>query len=377
MSYLNRGPCIVLAAGGSGGHLFPAEALAKVLLERNYRVALLTDSRGAAFTDRLLGSEFYRVDTRRTGGSALNRVQSVGAMGLAGLQALRHFHRLAPDLVVGFGGYPSVPTVLAAQLAGIPTLLHEQNTLMGRANRLLAPLATAIATSFPQVQGGRDRDTGKMVYVGHPVRPEFEALRQESYSPPVEGGPLQILVTGGSQGASIFAELVPAALGLLPLHLRQRLSIVQQCRAEDLARVAETYRSLGIAAETGSFFADLARRLKQAHLAIGRSGASTVIENAIAGCPSVFVPLATAASDQTTNALVMEEAGAAIMLRQATLTPEILAARLAELLDNPFHLAQMAGAARAAGKPQAAETLANLVGDLLEQVPIDRLRAAA
>jgi UDP-N-acetylglucosamine--N-acetylmuramyl-(pentapeptide) pyrophosphoryl-undecaprenol N-acetylglucosamine transferase len=374
---MTRGPCIVLAAGGTGGHLFPAEALAKILLERHYRVALMTDLRGAAFTDRLLGGEFYRVDSHRTGGNALNKLRSAGAILLGIGQSLHHFHSLAPALVVGFGGYPSVPTVLAAQLAGIPTLLHEQNTLMGRANRLLAPLATAIATSFPQVQDVTERVEDKLVYVGHPVRPEFEALRQEAYEPPYEGGPLRILITGGSQGASVFADLVPAALGQLPEHLRQRLSIVQQCRAEDLARVAATYRSLNIAAETAPFFTDLAARLKQAHLAIGRSGASTVIENAIAGCPSVFVPLATAASDQTSNAQVMEEAGAAIVLRQATLTPEILAARLAELLDNPFHLAQMAGAARAAGKPQAAETLANLVGDLLEQVPISKLRTAA
>jgi UDP-N-acetylglucosamine--N-acetylmuramyl-(pentapeptide) pyrophosphoryl-undecaprenol N-acetylglucosamine transferase len=377
MTLYNRGPAIVLAAGGTGGHLFPAEALAKILLERNYRVALMTDIRGATFADRLLGAEFYRVDTRRTGGNALNKAQAAGAM-LVGIgQSLRHFQRVAPSLVVGFGGYPSVPTVLAAQLAGIPTLLHEQNTLMGKANKLLAHFATAIATSFPQVQQASERERAKMVYVGHPVRPEFEALRQESYEPPYEDSPLRILITGGSQGASIFADLVPAALGQLPEHLRARLSIVQQCRAEDLSRVAATYRCLNIAAEVGPFFADLAARLKQAHLAIGRSGASTVIENAIAGCPSVFVPLATVASDQTTNALVMEEAGAAIVLRQATLTPEILAARLAELLDNPFHLAQMAGAARAAGKPNAAETLANLVGDLLEQVPTSRLRTAA
>ncbi len=360
-------PTIVLASGGTGGHLFPAESLARALLGRGYGVALLTDSRGTDFAAGLEGIEICRLDLRRSGKSPAVRAAAAAAMVRGLFQAARAIHRLAPAAAVGFGGYPSWPTMMSAELSGIPTILHEQNTVVGRANRALAPLADVIATSFPKVEGLTGKMAARQVHVGHPVRPAFEALREIEYRPPQPGEPLRLLVTGGSQGASVFAGVVPDALARLPEDLRRRMQVAQQCRPEDLARVAEQYRNAGIAAETAPFFSNLAERLKDTHLAIGRSGASTTIENAIAGRPSIFVPLPGAISDeQTSNAWAMETAGAAILIKQADFTPEYLATRLEALLGDPERLSHMARAARDAGKPRAAESLADLVTDLIE-----------
>ncbi len=360
-------PTIVLASGGTGGHLFPAESLASVLLARGCRVALLTDSRGTDFADKASGVEIHHLNLRRSGKTPVAKVLSAASIGRGLLQAIGHLQRLSPALVVGFGGYPSWPGVMAGQLLAIPTLIHEQNTVMGRANRALAPLADAIATSFPHVDRVSDRLARKLVYVGHPVRAEFEALRETEYDAPKPGERIRLLVTGGSQGATVFGSIVPDAVAKLPEDLRRRLHVTQQCRADDLERVAARYREMGVDAETAPFFSDLAARLAAAHLAIGRSGASTVIESAIAGRPSIFVPLPYAISDeQTSNAWGMETAGAAIMIKQVDFTPDYLATRLEVLLNDPERLAQMARAARDAGKPRAAETLADLVGDMIE-----------
>jgi UDP-N-acetylglucosamine--N-acetylmuramyl-(pentapeptide) pyrophosphoryl-undecaprenol N-acetylglucosamine transferase len=355
---------IVLCSGGTGGHLFPAESLAKGLLARGYRVALLTDARAEGFADAASGVEIYRLDLHRSGKTPMAKITAAASI-LRGLfQAMGHLNRLSPALVIGFGGYPSFPGVMAAQLMAIATLIDEQNTVMGRANRVLAPLATAIATSFAKVE---HIPRHKQIYVGHPVRASFESLRQILYTPPAPGEHIRILVTGGSQGATIFGKIVPDAIARLPEDLRRRLHITQQVRADDLERVAAQYRDMGVEAETASFFPHLATHLAAAHLAIGRSGASTVIESAIAGRPSIFVPLPHSISDeQTSNAWVMEEAGAAIMIKQTDFTADYLATRLQALLTDPERLTHMAQAARQAGKPGAVDALADMVVDIIE-----------
>ncbi len=362
-------PLIALSSGGTGGHLFPAEALSRALLSRGYAVALFTDARGTEFAEKHPDIRLMPLHLRRSGKSPTVKMRAGLAMATATFHAVGQLRQLSPALVVGFGGYPSFPAMMAAQLMGIPTLIHEQNTIPGRANRALALLAECIATSFPHVQ---DLKPAKAVYVGHPVHSAFEALRTKPYRVPEGDGEIRLLVTGGSQGATIFSTVVPDAIALLPDPLRLRLLVSQQCRAEDLERVAERYRSMGITAETASFFSDLPDRLGRAHLAIGRSGASTVIENAMAGVPSIFVPLPHSLSDeQTSNAWAMETAGAAVMVKQPSFTAPYLATRLESLLTDPARLLHMAEAARDAGKPQAAENLADLVADVIEGNRLD------
>jgi UDP-N-acetylglucosamine--N-acetylmuramyl-(pentapeptide) pyrophosphoryl-undecaprenol N-acetylglucosamine transferase len=355
---------IVLASGGTGGHLFPAEALSHVLLERGYAVTLITDGRGTGFAEKNPQVQVLRLDLRRSGRSVAAKVSSAASIAAGTVQAMKYLREVCPVLVVGFGGYPSFPTVIAAEMLGIRTLIHEQNTVGGRANRALGWLADGIATSFPQVQGFRQH---KLIYVGHPVRSEFEALRGREYHASTGDEPINLLVTGGSQGASIFAEIVPAAIERLPDELRRRVNVTQQCRPDDLAGVTGRYQAMGVKAETASFLSDLPARLASTHLAIGRSGASTVIENAMAGCPTLFVPLPSSLTgEQASNAWFMETAGAAIMVKQSSFTAEYLATRLESLLTDPERLAHMAAAARDAGKPHAAENLADAVGDAIE-----------
>ena len=359
-----RSPLIALASGGTGGHLFPAESLAEALLARGYAVALFTDGRGNEFASKNPDVRIIPLHLRRSGASPTAKGKAGLAIARGTITAMRELRRLAPALVVGFGGYPSFPAVMAAQLMGLPTLIHEQNTVPGRANKALAPLADCIATSFPHVQDLKPRKT---VYVGHPVRPAFEALRTKPYQVPEGNDSIRLLVTGGSQGAGVFSTVVPDAVASLPDTLRSRLQVTQQCRPEDMDRVTGCYREMGVAAETATFFADLPERLGRAHLAIGRSGASTVIENAMAGVPSIYVPLPHSLSDeQTSNAWAMETAGAAIMVKQPAFTAPYLATRLEALLTDPARLLHMAEAARDAGKPQAAENLADLVAEVIE-----------
>ena len=365
-------PTIVLSSGGTGGHLFPAESLAAVLVARGYLVTLVTDARGTGFAEG--GIPRFQLNLRRSGRSPIRKLSSLFSILTGTFRSMGYLRSVSPALVVGFGGYPSVPAVLAAQLMGIPTLLQEQNTVPGRANKALAFMADAIATSFPHVEG---LDAEKTVYVGHPVRPAFEELRNRDYTPPGGDEPIRLLVTGGSQGTSVFARIVPAAIALLPEHLRKRLRVQQQCRAEDIEQVTAQYRESGIEAETLPFFANLPERLGQAHFALGRSGASTVIETAMAGIPALYVPLPhSLTGEQETNAWVMELAGAAIMVKQDAFTPEYLATRLEALLTDPERLCQMSHAARGIGRPNATSNIADLIADLIEARPLPAREAA-
>ena len=353
-------PLVILAAGGTGGHMFPAEALARALIARHVRVALITDQRGQAFGDNLTSVEVYRIRASRLPRHTIDRLRAVIEMGLGGLEARSLLGKLNPALVVGFGGYPSIPTVLAASLRKIPIVLHEQNALLGRANRRLASRARTIATSFESVAGvpaGR-----RTTLIGNPVRSDIIHVRAEPYIPPTTDGPFSILVTGGSQGARILSEVVPSAAAMLPPSLKARLKIVQQCRQEDISDVAAQYSAAGVDAELATFFADIPARLAACHLAITRSGASTVSELGVAGRPAILIPYPFATDDhQTSNAEAFTQRGAGWVISQRILTPKFLADRIAALASRPDTLARAAEAARQEGRPDAAERFAELV----------------
>jgi UDP-N-acetylglucosamine--N-acetylmuramyl-(pentapeptide) pyrophosphoryl-undecaprenol N-acetylglucosamine transferase len=355
-----RVPFVLLAAGGTGGHVFPAEALAAVLTARGCRLGLMTDARGQRHGGALGHLETWRVQAGGIAGTGLLGKLS-GAVRLVWgmLQARRLMARLKPDVVVGFGGYAAFPGCAAAIGAQRPTVIHEQNAVLGRANRLLASGATRIATALPVT---RHVPSGKGHHVGNPVRPATLQGRDLSYAPPAPGAPIRLLVTGGSQGARILSDLVPLALAGLPDDLRGRVQVAQQCRPEDLARVQEAYQAAGIEAETAPFFDDIPARLAAAHLVICRAGASTVAELTCVGRPAVLIPYPTATDDhQTANARALDEAGAGWLTPQDSLDSATLSHRLADLLSAPKTLADAAARARALGRPDAAERLADLV----------------
>lgn len=352
---------IVLMAGGTGGHLFPAMALAQELRRRGHDVQLMTDHRVASYGADFPASAIHIVP------SATPSVRNPVTFVLAGLRivwgiavALGKLRRIRPQAVVGFGGYPVFPPFLAASLLGIPGILQEQNAVMGRANRALARFARRIALSFPRTKHAEPY-AAKSEMVGNPMRDRVRALAAARYPAIDPAEPLRLLVVGGSQGARIFADLVPPAVALLPEGLRGRLRIVQQARAEDLDRVAEAYRQLKVNVELAPFFADLPERMAAAHLVICRSGASTVTELAAIGRPAIFVPLpGSIDADQKNNALVIEAAGGGWIAEQATLTPQSLGTRLASLFGDPPALERAAAAAAALGRPDAVSTLADL-----------------
>jgi UDP-N-acetylglucosamine--N-acetylmuramyl-(pentapeptide) pyrophosphoryl-undecaprenol N-acetylglucosamine transferase len=353
---------IVLAAGGTGGHLFPAEALARELMARGYRIALVTDGRGQSFGDKLPGVTLHRVRAGRFGGGLMTKVVGAAELALGTLEAGRLLRALDPAAAVGFGGYPSVPTMLAAARQNLPTVIHEQNAILGRANRLLAPRVKRIATSFAEMGGLREADRPRLALTGNPVRPAIAALRGTPYRVPADSAAFDILVLGGSQGARVLSEVVPAAFANLPEALRRRLRVTQQARAEDIETVRIAHRASGVAAELAGFFNDVPERLARAHLVIARSGASTMAELTLVGRPSILVPYIHAADDhQTANARALERAGGAWVMPQTAFTAEALAQQLMALIAAPERLAAAASAARTQGRPDAARDLADLV----------------
>lgn len=355
---------VVLAAGGTGGHLFPARALAAELKSRGRTLVLVTDHRGAGFGDSLGDVAVHTVRAAAvTGRGLLGRLGGLANVALGVFQARRLLARLRPSVVVGFGGYASVPAVLAAAQLGLPTVIHEQNAVLGRANRLLAPRAHAIATSFAETNRLAAADQARAEHTGNPVRQEVAAIGEKPYPASQPGEPLSILITGGSQGAAVMTHVVPGALSSLSGQPpRHPLRVVQQCRPEDVDRARATYRTAGIEAEVAAFFDDLPARLGAAQVVIARAGASTVAELTAAGRPAILVPLPTATDDhQSVNARTIEAAGGGWVMDQDGFTPEALAARIAELRDQPDRLAAAAANAKVAGAPQAASHLADLV----------------
>ncbi len=352
---------ILLCAGGTGGHLFPAEALAVMLDKRGLAVELATDTRTAQFKFPTRAVHLIASATVR-GRNPLSLARTVAMLGYGTGQAFALIGRIKPAAVVGFGGYPTVPPLLAASLRRVPTVLHEQNGVMGRANRLLASRVTAIATGFPKLKNLDARLQGKVIFIGNPVRPQVIEAAKAPYSAPALGGHFNLLVFGGSQGARIMSEVVPAGIAQLDPALRGRLRITQQARGEDLNNVRKAYTQLSVAAECESFFSDLPARIAAAHLIISRSGASTVAELSAIGRPALLVPLPHALDqDQLANASVLESAGGAITIIQRDFTPERVASDLARLASDPERLSAMATGANSAGTLDAAERLADLV----------------
>lgn len=366
---------ILLAAGGTGGHVFPAEALARTLIARGHAVRLATDPRGRAFGDRLPEVPVDAVRSATMAPGLLGKLKTATLLGLGYLDARGVLRRHRPAAVVGFGGYPSAPTVLAAARAGIPVLLHEQNALLGRVNRWLAGRAAAIAAGFP-LQAAPGQENRRVEVTGNPVRPAIAAKSGAPYPAPTDDGALTLLVLGGSQGARVFSELIPAAVALLPEGLRSRLSIVQQCRPEDIEACRSRYAAIGADATLATFFDDVPERLAAAQLVICRSGASTAAELATIGRPAILVPYPFAMDDhQTANARAIAASGGGWLMPQSDLTPEVLASRLEHLYTRPSVLVEAAGAARAAAHPDAADRLADLVLALAGQAA--GLRASA
>ncbi|MEH2471234.1 UDP-N-acetylglucosamine--N-acetylmuramyl-(pentapeptide) pyrophosphoryl-undecaprenol N-acetylglucosamine transferase [Nitrobacteraceae bacterium AZCC 2161] len=360
---MSDAPLILLAAGGTGGHLFPAEALGVVLMKRGLRVRLVTDARALRYSGLFSREMTDVVPSETLRGRTPWALARTGIMLAAGTGiALNLMRRLKPAAVVGFGGYPTVPPLVAARLFGIPTLIHDSNAVMGRANRLLSGRVSAIATSLP---GVLDRDPAlsqKTTTTGTPMRPAILAAAAVPYTAPDLTGPLRLLVVGGSQGARIMADIVPPAIERLEPALWNRLILTQQVRDEDMARVRAIYEKLQIKVELAPFFGDLPARLASSQLVISRSGAGTVAELGAIGRPSILVPLPGALDqDQFANAGVLSQANGAIRLAQSEFTPDRLATEISALAAEPSRLTAMAAGARQVGKLDAAERLADLV----------------
>ena len=359
---------VVIAAGGTGGHFYPAEALAAELLLRGERVVLLTDARSGG----LASPVFARAERHVVSGAGLSgrgakrAMQGVLALARGVVEARRILRDVGPSAVVAFGGYPSVPPVLAAvTLFGAKprVILHEQNAVLGRANRFLARCADLLALNFPNTKAVPAGITARVV--GNPVRPAIAALHGQGFAPPRER--IEILILGGSLGAKLFGTLLPEALAGLPETLRARLNVTQQCRMEEIEQARQVFKNVGIAAELSPFFIDVASLLAKAHLVVARAGASSVAEIAAVGRPAIFIPLPTAIDDhQRANADALAATGAALRLDQAGLTPAILTEKIETLLMNPVGLTDMAKAAASYGRVDAAAILADLV---LEGVP--------
>ena len=352
----------VLAAGGTGGHMIPAHALAAELRSRGHGVLLITDERGARFPGLFEGVPVHILPAGRLGGGPLGWLKAAGSVLKGRGQAKRLYREHKPDAVVGFGGYPAFPSLLAASSLKIPTVIHEQNAVMGRVNRLLAGEAEAIGTAYDQIDRLKPKYAGRVALVGNPVREEIARLGELPFPPFDEVAPLKILVTGGSQGATILSNVVPEGLGMLEPSLRRRLQVVQQCRPDDIERVRSQYAELGIPAEVMTYIEDMALKLADAHLMIGRAGASTIAELTAAGRPAILIPFAAATDDhQTANAREMVNAGGARAIAQANFTPDVLARQIEALAMDPIALNNAAARALSVGRPHAARDLADLV----------------
>src|ERR1700757_2934808 len=363
MPAMDPKPLILLAAGGTGGHLFPAEALGVELIKRGYRVRLVTDDRALRYSG-LFTRDMIDVVASETarGRNPLQLAYATFTLAMGTLGAFNLIRREKPVAVIGFGGSPTLPPLIAARIAGVPGIIHDANAVLGRANRFLSRHVRAIATSLP---GVLDRDpalSAKTTAVGTPMRPAVLAAAATGYAPPDATGAFRLLVVGGSQGARIMSDIVPPAIEKLEPSLWSRLVLTQQVRDEDMARVRAVYDRLKISAELAPFFTDLPARLASSHLVVSRSGAGTVAELGAIGRPSILGPLpGSIDQDQFANAGLLAQADGAIRIIQSDFTSERLATEIAALAAEPSRLAAMAAAARGAGRLDAAERLADLV----------------
>ena len=352
---------IFLASGGTGGHFYPAISLSQVLSQRGYSVSVITDNRSLVYSKNVTNVNFYSIlCASLTRKSIIKLFGSVYKISFGILQSLYLIRKYRPQIVIGFGGYPSFPMVAAAVICRIPIILHEQNAVLGKANRYFANWAELIAATFPFVN---ENDLKKPIIVtGNPVREPFKLLARRPYTSSEENSPFRIVITGGSQGANIFSEILPEVIVNLPEKYRLRIRITQQCRKEDLERVSNSYKVAGVQADTMIFINDLANRMDLAHLAICRSGASTVSELAVSGVPSILVPYPNSTDDhQLVNARFISEADAGWLITQNDFTVERVSRLIIELMDNAELLTLAAARARNLGVPNAAEHLADLV----------------
>ncbi|MBP8231285.1 undecaprenyldiphospho-muramoylpentapeptide beta-N-acetylglucosaminyltransferase [Rhizorhabdus sp.] len=369
----------VLAAGGTGGHMVPAHALAAELMRRGHRVALVTDERGARIPGLFDGVQTHVIPAGRLGGGLRAMIKAVRDIRAGTAMAGQLYETFAPSAVIGFGGYPALPALLAAFKRRIPTVIHEQNAVLGRVNRFVAGKVDAIATAYPDVERLKPRYDEKTVLVGNPVRDNVREIREQLFP---ELGPdsiFRLLVTGGSQGASILSDVVPDGLALLPQGFRRRLQVTQQCRPEDIESVRSKYKVLGIPADLATYFTDLPERLGWAHLVIARAGASTIADISVAGRPAILIPLPSAADDhQTANARELAQVGGARAIRQSNFTPQELAKQMQKLALDPQALINAARRAHGVGRPNAAEDLADLVErigpePIVDPIPVEKL----
>lgn len=359
---------VMLAAGGTGGHLFPAFALAEELGRRGYEVDLITDMRGDRYGSDFPARVIHKVPAA-TPGSKKSPIALAAASAtlLKGFLAARTVLKdVRPAALVGFGGYPTIPPLIAAQRLGIPVAIHEQNAVLGRANRLLARRATAIATSFSNVRRVEGALAEKARFTGNPVRDMVLRAAQIPYQSWAGAGDFRLLVFGGSQGARFFTEVIPAALALLPETIRARITLVLQAREEDVDQATRQLQSVGVWANISSFFKDLPEAIAHSHLVVARAGASTVAELAVIGRPSILVPLPHSLdSDQLQNATNLAESGGSWCIEQHELTPFRLAEEIERVVNDPTLLASAAHAAKAQGVPSAVTNLADLVADMI------------
>ncbi len=360
---MNTAKTAWLVAGGTGGHMFPAQAVAEELLARGWTVRLITDARGRRFWPADLPVPVEELPAGSIfAGSVRVRIGAVVKICRGLLLTARLLRQQRPDVVMGFGGYPVFAAGVVARLAGVPLILHEQNAVLGRANRILAPLASKIALSFAETRRLPASAAAKTVVTGNPIRTAFRSLADAPYPIPQPDGPLHLLVLGGSLGARVFGTVLPEALALLPQALRHRLTLIQQCRAEDIAAVESRYQALGVRYTVAPFLDDMPVRLAAAQLVIARSGASTIAELEAAGRPALLVPYPHAMDDhQTANAAALAARGAAWVIQERDLTAAGLAGRVEALLTSPATLATAAKAACDPALQAASEKLAQLV----------------
>lgn len=369
---MSRARHFVLAAGGTGGHMVPAAALAEELMRRGHRVALVSDERGVRFPGLFDGVQTHVLPAGRLAGGPLGWTRAAREMWRGRAMARELYRTFKPAAVIGFGGYPAFPALAAAFAEKIPTAVHEQNAVLGRVNRLVAGRVDAIATSYAQTERLKQKHVRKAHHVGNPVRDAVLALRARPYPLLEEDGIFRVLVTGGSQGANILSKVVPEGLAMLPIAFRRRLQVTHQARIEDIDAARAKYAELEIAADLATYLPDLPEQLGWAHLVIARAGASTISELTAAGRPAILVPLPGATDDhQTANAREITVAGGARTIPQTAFTPSELAKQIQKLGLDPAALENAAGRARACGKPEAARDLADLVESL--DAPVSKL----
>ena len=353
---------ILLSAGGTGGHIFPAAALAEDLKSRGFEVALATDLRALKYKDSFVGVDVHVLKSSAWSGGIVSKLKGCFSMAIGYMQAKKLISELKPEVVIGFGGYPSVPAVLAAQRQKIPTIIHEQNAILGKANVFLAPRAERIALSHENSLGLDNEDKIRAVVTGNPVRKGVADLFTEPYPDIQPDGPFNVFVMGGSLGATILSKVVPEALSELPEIYRSRVKVVQQCRDEDKVALTAQYNEAGISAEVETFFNNVPEQLQKAHIVIARAGASTVSEVSTAGRPAIYVPYPHHADQQQKiNAEAVANKGGAWVMVEPGFTADALNARLETFLQNPQSLFKAAEAAQSCGKPDAGRRLGNLV----------------